>query len=159
MSTFTLVYTRALTLDTYSDKVNIPYPNVVKTGTSTAIITNQLRDSSANFNGIQVGDIVYSISSTLYAYVAGFVDSTTLLLSDDIFSSTGEDYIIYQGQNNGCYIYVPNYIAPAPGSGVIEVETIGGDIVTFINPPAGVLPVQVLKVMPNTTIAKLVALW
>jgi hypothetical protein len=159
MSAFTLVYTRALTLDTYSDKVNIPFPNVVKTGTNTAIITNQLRDSSANFNGIQVGDTVYNSSSTIYAYVTGFVDSITLLLSDDIFSSTGEEYIIYQGQNNGCYIYVPNYTAGAPSTGVIEVETIGGDIVTFNNPPAGVLPIQVFKVMPNTTIAKLVALW
>lgn len=160
MSAFTLVYTRAFPIPFYSDSVNIPYPNVVKQGTASGSISPQrLIIPSGNFDGIQIGDTVFNDSATMSAYVVGVENSTTLILSDDIFTSGGDSYTIYQGMNNGCYIYVPDYTAAAPGSGVIEVETIGGDIAIFVNPPAGVLPVQVVKVTTGTDIAKLVALW
>jgi hypothetical protein len=154
MSAFTLVYTRALPITWYSDLVNIPFPNVVKTGTNGAVATNQLIDASANFQGIQVGDTVVNHTDMTAAYVTGFINNTTLLLSDDAFSSGGSSYSIYQGQNYGCYIYVP-----AASTGQIQVETIGGDIVTFFDPPAGVLPVQVFKNMSGTSVPKLIALW
>jgi hypothetical protein len=154
MSAFTLIYTRALELPFYSDTVNIPFPNVVKTGTNTSVVANKLVDSTANFSGIQVGDTVYNSNDLILAYVVAVENNTTLLLSDDAFTSGGAAYTIYQGQNYGCYIYVP-----AASAGNIEVETIGGDIVTFFAPPGGVLPVQVFKIMSGTSINDLVALW
>lgn len=158
MSAFTLVYTRAFQIPFFSDSVNIPYPNVVKQGTNTSTAINQLKDSSANFSGIQVGDTVFNDSAQMSANVVGVENSKTLILSDDIFTSGGDSYTIYQGMNNGCYIYVPDGVF-AGGGGVLEVETIGGDIVSFFNPPAGVLPVQVFKVRTGTSIGKLLALW
>jgi hypothetical protein len=154
MSAFTLIYTRALQLPFYSDTVNIPFPNVVKTGTNTSVVANKLVDSTANFSGIQVGDTVYNSDALILAYVVAVENNTTLLLSDDAFTVGSENYTIYQGANYGCYIYVP---AASPGN--IEVETIGGDTISFFDPPAGVLPVQVFKIKSNTTINNLVALW
>jgi len=155
MSAFTLVYTRALEITWYSDDVNIPYPNVVKAGTNTSVNVNQLIDSSADFNGIQIGDIVLNSSADQVAYVVGFINSTTLLLSDNIFTSGGDNYKIFQGQNEGCYLYVPTQTAGA----TIEVETIGGDIVRFSQPPVGIIPVQVRKIFSGTDAVNLVALW
>ena len=156
MSAFTLIYTRALELSFYSDDVNIPFPNVVKTGTNTSVVAKKLIDSTANFSGIQVGDTVYNSSALILAYVVAVENNTTLLLSDDVFTVGSENYTIYQGQNYGCYIYIP---ADAGAGSIVEVETIGGDIVSFYDPPAGVLPVQVFKIKSGTTISKLIALW
>jgi hypothetical protein len=157
MSAFTLVYTRALQIENwYSDTVNIPYPNPVKTGSNDVVVANRLVDSTADFSSIKVGDTVFNSSDRLFAYVTGIINNTTLALSEDIFTASSSDYIIYQGNNTGCYLYIPT----PPTSGlVLQVETIGGDIITFIEPPAGVLPVQVRKVMSGTTVYNLVALW
>lgn len=159
MSAFTLVYTRAATVIP-NDRTDIPFPNPIITGTTLGNWVGKLIDPSKNFNqsGVLIGDIVYNVTdSTLYAYIIGIENNSTLLLSDNIIGD-GEDYIIYQGQNNGCYIYVPDGVF-AGGGGVIEVETIGGDIVSFFNPPAGVLPVQVRKLLTSTSVGKLLALW
>jgi len=158
MSAFTLVYTRAWQVNAYSNKVNIPFPNLVKTGQSSSAATYRLIDSSANFQGIQVGDIIFGGTSPGLAYVTSVVNNTTLDISEDLFTGTAEDYEIYQGQNYGCYIYVPSGLDYTSGM-VLEVETIGGDIISFFNPPAGVLPVQVSKVRTSTNFFKLVALW
>ena len=158
MSAFTLVYTRAMFLNWTSSDVDIPFPNVVKTGNATNTVTGQLKDSGANFSGIQVGDIVLDSSSNVPAYVVGIVDNTTLLLSADIFV-TGDQYVIYQGQNYGCYIYIPFVDYITEGAQSIQVETIGGDIVQFQNPPAGILPVQVRKLISSDLTVKLLALW
>lgn len=160
MSTFTLVYTRAYAIPFYSDDVNIPFPNVVKSVTNTSAIPNKLVDISGNFSGIQVGDTVVKMSGTPdSAYVIGIENNTTLLLSKDLSLLIGDVCNIHQGQNYGCYIYVPYIDYTVDGNGTLEVETIGGDIVTFFNPPAGVLPVQVFKVRTVTSIGKLIALW
>jgi hypothetical protein len=160
MSAFTLVYTRAADVIP-NDRTDIPFPNPTITGTTVGGFVGKLIDSDKNFNksGVLIGDIVFNkTDGTLFGYVIGIENNSTLLLSDNMIAD-GEDYVIYQGQNYGCYIYVPNYTAAAPGSGVIEVETIGGDIVIFNNPPAGILPVQVRKVLTGTSIPKLIALW
>ena len=160
MSAFTLVYTRALDVIP-NDNTNIPFPNPIITGTTDGSWVGKLIDPSKNFNqsGVLIGDIVFNkTDGALFAYVVGIENNFTLLLSNNVMGD-GEDYIIYQGQNYGCYIYVPNYTASGPASGNIEVETIGGDIVIFNNPPAGVLPVQVRKVLTGTSIGKLIALW
>jgi len=148
MSAFTLVYTRASSILFVSNTVNIPFPNIVKTGVATATATFGLVDTSANFNGIQIGDIVLNNTTQAPAYVTGITDTTKLILSDDIFAATNS-YTIYQGNNYGCYIYFQYTDYAVEGDGQIKVETIGGDIVRFFNPPAGVLPVQVLKVIDS----------
>jgi len=157
MSAFTLVYTRAYTVDIYSDKVDIPFPNLAKSGTTTSVASFQLIDISADFSGIQVGDTVVDVSNGM-AYVTGIINSTTLLISEDIFIGAGQNYQIYQGQNYGCYLYIPGGLDYSIGQ-LLEVETIGGDTVRFFNPPAGVLPVQVRKITTNTNFFKIVALW
>jgi len=157
MSAFTLVYTRAINLPFTSSTVNIPFPNIVKTGVATSTASSKLIDSSTNFNGIQVGDIVYNTVTFQPAYVVGFINNDTLILSDNIFLATNS-YTIYQGNNYGCYIYFPYVDYAVSGAATIKVETIGGDIVTFKNPPAGVLPVQVFKVIA-TSLLKLRIVW
>jgi hypothetical protein len=155
MSAFTLVYTRAAGVIP-SNTVNIPYPNIVDGGTITSLGTNLLIDSAVNFNnlGIQVGDTVLNPTTEVYATVTK-VTATTLTLTDDIFTTSPEDYVIYQGTNFGCYIYVPIQAAGTK----LGLETIGGDQVIFFEPPAGILPIQVRKVLEDTTAVKLVALW
>ena len=155
MSAFTLVYTRAAEVFP-SDTVNIPFPNAVMSGTSTSFGANLLIDTTVDFeaSGIKVGDTVFNPTDETYALVVSVV-ATELKLTADIFPSSPEDYIIYQGVNNGCYIYVPIQTAGAS----LSVETIGGDQIQFSGISAGILPVQVKKVLEATTAIKLVALW
>lgn len=158
MGVFKSQFTTALQLSIISDTVDIPYPNKVLNSYTTAGVAYQLIDTTVDFisAGIQIGDIVWGLTSTASAYVVGIKNSTTLLLSEDIVSATDE-YQIYQGKNDGCYLWVWSQAAMSGES--IVVETINGDIVTFSAPPAGVLPVQVRKVLQGTTVGKLVALW
>ena len=160
MGVFKSQFTTALDLSIFSDTVDIPYPNVVLQSFATGTVPYQIVDTTVDFisAGIKIGDIVWGVTSNASAYVVGIINSTTLLLSEDIVSATDE-YQIYQGKNDGCYIYVPNYIAAGIPTGSIAVETIGGNIVVFSNPPAGILPVQVRKVVIGTSITKLIALW
>ena len=155
MSAFTLIYTRAAVV-VPSNTVNIPFPNIVMIGTNTATGTNLLIDTAVDFDtkGIKVGDTVFNQNDGTYALVVQ-VTATQLRLTANIFPTSSEDYVIYQGVNNGCYIYVP---AQEAGF-ILDVETIGGDQVIFNDPPAGVLPVQVKKVLEDTTATNLVALW
>jgi hypothetical protein len=157
MSAFTLIYTRAIDLPFLSSTVNIPFPNIVKTGAATSTQSFELTDSAANFDGIQVGDIVYNNVTSTPAYVTEIITQKRLLLSADIFVATNA-YTIYQGNNYGCYIYFPYVDYAVEGGGAIQVETIGGDIVTFANPPGGVLPVQVFKVIASS-LGKLRIVW
>jgi hypothetical protein len=156
MSVFTSIYTRALPLNIYSNQVDIPYPFVVASGTITTISVDLLIDTTADFSGIKVGDTVWCITAGSAATVVAVINNTTLQLTDIGSWAGGYDYKVYQGANNGCYIFVPTQ----PDINFqLEVETIGGDIVTFNSPPAGVLPVQVRKVLDSTNAFKLVALW
>jgi hypothetical protein len=155
MGVFTTVYSRALQIVKNSN-TNIPFPNVVLEGTSTFSSEDRLIDSNAYFikSGIQVGDIVFSPDAASYAYVVGIQNQNTLLLSHDIMSS-GYNYKIYQGVNQGCYIYLP----PSDAGSYIEVVTLGGDNIQIFDPAPGVMPIQVVAVTGNTNIGKLVALW
>lgn len=141
-----------------SDTVNIPYPNEVKIGTVTSISPNtRLIDSTQNFitSGIKVGDTVFNTTNQTYAYVVG-VYTTYLILSENIFTAIGQSYSILQGENNGCYLYIGG---TSSGSGV-EVETIGGNIISFSGVNAGqVLPIQVKKVFTSSTADLIIALW
>jgi len=140
-----------------SDDVNIPFPNNVLSGTVDALTTNRLVDSTVNFltSGIKVGDTVLCNDLSVYAYVTA-VYQNYLFLSNDIFTTVGESYSIFQGVNNGCYIYVGSI----SGGSDLEVETIGGNVITFSGLIAGeVLPVQVRKFFTTSTAGKLIALW
>lgn len=139
-----------------NDNTNIPFPNAVLTGTTDGTAVNELRDTGTNFValGIQVGDTVLNEVAELYAYVTA-VENNRLYISADIFIS-GQSYVIYQGTNQGCNIY----IGDTSGGDAMEVVTLGGDTVRFTYLKSGtILPVQVLKVTSNTAAAKLVALW
>lgn len=140
-----------------SDDVNIPFPNNVLSGTNDSVSLNRLVDSSANFvtSGIKVGDTVLCNDLAIYAYVVAVLP-TYLQLSNDIFTSVGFSYSIFQGVNNGCYIYV----GTVTGGTDLEVETIGGNVITFSGLAEGeILPVQVRKVFTTSTAGKLIALW
>ena len=155
MGVFTTVYSRALPIVKNSN-TNIPFPNVALEGTATFSSEDRLIDGNVDFitSGIQVGDIVFTSDSASYAYVVGIQNENTLLLSHDIMS-LGYSYKIYQGVNQGCYIYLP----PSDAGSYIEVVTLGGDTIQIIDPVPGVMPIQVVAVTANTNIGKLVALW
>lgn len=150
--------TFSLALEIYpNDITNIPFPNAVLTGVTTGVGLNQLKETGTDFValGIQVGDTVFNEISKLYAYVIA-VENEALLISENIFPNSNESYVIYQGVNQGCNIYIGD-----TGSGdTMEVVTLGGDTVRFSYLKSGtILPVQVLKVTSNTSATKLVALW
>lgn len=156
MSAFNLVYTRAAAV-TPSNDVNIPFPNMVMEGVNTSAVADSLVDNTVDFiaRGIKIGDIVMGVVGPTVAYARVIsVTANSLLLSSDIFTTSGLDYFIYQGPNFGCYLYVG-------GTGNVSVITIGGDSVIFSGVPAGTtLPIQVLRVKSTgTTATSIIAMW
>jgi len=77
------------------------YPTLLITSSNTSTTAGELIDSAANFitTGVQVGDIVYNASAFLTATVTQILSSTSLQLTSDIFTSTGDDYYIYSAAN------------------------------------------------------------
>ena len=77
------------------------YPTVLVSSTNTTVVPSDLIDSTADFitAGVQVGDIVSNGSTNQVTTVSIVQNSTTLSLSDDIFTSTGDDYFIYSASN------------------------------------------------------------
>jgi len=80
---------------------------VKATGTSTAVLTNNLVDSTATFIGaVSIGDFVYNRSSTNLSNVAkvtAIVSATQITLDVNIFTSIGQNYTItrpYKGNVN-----------------------------------------------------------
>jgi len=141
-----------------SSTVNIPNPanaglSSVTTGVASA---NQLKDTSVTFTTNLIGNII--IANGSISTVVGFVDSHTLILSDDIGSGSGVSYTLYVSTpNEGCSIYIPS---GTPST--IQVLTISGDDITFEKcgdaNASMILPVQVLRVI-SSYISNLVALW
>lgn len=184
---------------------------VLNTTDSTEHIVSGVKDSNASFSskllldsgvptgkaytvqgdgfvsryGVKAGDIVINRGTPSMAQVVSVKDDRTILLSANIFATTGEKYELYsanppQGagadpsQAQGCLVYVgtstsikqdveqtaggtddPRYVT-------IKVKTVGGQDVIFNNFPVGeVLPVQVVQVYatPAITNARIVALW
>ena len=139
-----------------SDDANIPYPNVVVSGTSAASALNELEDDSVDFIAlnVQVGDIVYNVDTQTTATVIQ-VSGTILLLNANLFS-TADSYIVYTNNHRkeSCVLYIGT-------GGDLTVTTGGGQDVIFRNILGGTfLPVQVLKVFASGTGASdIVALW
>lgn len=140
-----------------TNNAEIPYPNIVETGTATSLVANQLVNSAATFvaNNVQVGDVVYNTVSLQAATVVSVINQTTVLLNANIFTVLGEAYTIYvQNDKNPSVLYIGT-------GGNLRVITAGGQDVTFNGILGGTfLPVQVLKVFQTgTTATNLIALW
>jgi hypothetical protein len=154
MSVFKTTFSRALNIEA-SEHANIPYPNLITEALNSTDGTTTLTDAAATFitNNVKQGDIVIDTDG-LRVTVTEVVSETELELN----SVVGAICKIYQASsqtglgNQGCYIY------NTEDANIINVTTIGGDIVTFIKVPSGtVLPVQVLNVLQGDGI--FVALW
>jgi len=77
------------------------YPTVLASSTNTTVTPSDLIDSTADFitAGVQIGDIVSNGSTNQVTTVVLVQNATTLNLSDDIFTSTGDNYFIYSATN------------------------------------------------------------
>jgi|688.fasta_scaffold412015_3 hypothetical protein len=165
MSVFKTTFSRALAV-LKSDDANVPYPAIVKSGTNTSLVNEQLVDSAGDFinAGVKTGDIVYNTTGGSAATVVSVTSATVIVLNTTIFGATGDSYTIYQASsqttigNAGCFLYIGNNGGDPVN---VKVTTIGGDIVTFSFIPVGTfLPVQVIKVWEtDTTATQIVALW
>jgi hypothetical protein len=146
-----------------SDTANIPFPAVTISSTITALSGFTLTDSTADFIalGVQAGDILYSYDTNYAATVQSVQSATTLVLNLTTgFLLVGNDYTIYNGQNNnGCVLYIG--VGPTSGAGDIAVITVGGDEVVFKNVTQGqFIPVQVIRLSSEgTTATNILALW
>lgn len=143
-----------------SETVNIPNPaNLGLSSLTTDGDSFLLIDDTVTFTTNLIGSIVVVDDSSI-ATVVGFVDEHALELSDDIATSPGLPYKIYNSKpNEGCSLYIP-----AETTAKLKVLTAGGDIVTFEKcgdtSSSMILPVQVLRVFKNgTELNDLVALW
>ena len=161
-----------------SDTIPIPSPySVPLIGTTTNTRADGLEDSSEDFSNVVVGDIVYNTTDSTLTTVTGLVNSTTLDLADNIFT-TGENYIIWQAgpifekrieSSSGCLLYVGSNVAKGNMTigdqyGDVKVKTTQGDIVTFNNFPVGnYLPIQIVQLYltgTDTTIRnQCLAIW
>jgi hypothetical protein len=158
MSVFKTTFSRALRVSP-SSNCNIPFPNVIVSGTNTFADVERLTDDTVDFIALNVktGDIVYNTDTNEGATVTRVGSATEVRLNADIFTSIGQNYTVYQASpqtglgNQGCYLYIESTDAN------YEVITIGGDSVTFNSPIKGaVLPVQVIKLISG---GNAVALW
>jgi hypothetical protein len=164
MSVFQSQYTRALKVIP-SDDANIPYPNVVISGTNGSVFLDSLivlppiDFIAAN---VAVGDIVYNITDQKAATVVEVVSENVLVLNSDAFTSLDAEFIIYNASPQtsnapqGCYLYIG-------ADGDVDVTTLGGDRVIFENLKAGtILYVQVIKVHSSASESastNILALW
>lgn len=140
-----------------SDDANIPFPNVVTSGSNDDVYANSLICTTAEFVtlNVQVGDVVYNTSYGTSATVTQVVDQNVLLLNADIFTSIGNDFTIYSNNGKeGCVLYIGQ-------GGDLKVLTVSGQTVIFYGVIGGTfLPVQVLKVFQtDTSASRIVALW
>jgi hypothetical protein len=140
-----------------SDDANIPFPNVVASGTSDTVTANQLNDTTGTFvtSNVQTGDVVVNLTTNQSATVVRVIDEDNLVLNANIFLASADDFVIYaNNRKEGCVLYIG-------AGGTLRVITAGGQDVTFYGILGGsFLPVNVLKVFQTgTSASELVALW
>ena len=161
MSVFKTTFTRALRAHP-SDNADIAYPNVIKTGTSTSVVTSKLVDSTGLFvtNNLATGDVIHNDTLSTAATVVTVDSQTQVTLNANIFTATAQTYTVYSMSpqtsmgNPGCFLYVG-------GAGNVSVVTEGNDVITFNAVPAGTtLPIQVVRLRATgTTATAFNALW
>jgi hypothetical protein len=157
MATQKLQVGRAFPVNIFSDDVDIPFPELSAFGTSTGGSATTLQDATANFvqGAINPGDIVYGTTAGDADIVVGINSPTEIELAGYGGGfGAGQSYQIYAGGNNsGCVLYIG-------GSGDLEVQTVGGDNVTFFGVTVGqFIPVNVMKIRTGTTASNIIALW
>tara|TARA_R110000868_G_scaffold3103_1_gene20683 strand:- start:1008 stop:1928 length:921 start_codon:yes stop_codon:yes gene_type:complete len=71
-------------------------PIVIKTGTNTAVVSNQLVDSAGGFLllDISVGDVVTNLNTGLISTVVAVLSNTAIQLDSNIFLTLGNAYAI-----------------------------------------------------------------
>lgn len=113
-------------------------------GANTALVANQLVDTSATFTAtVAVGDVVVNTTTYQQAEILSVVSDTVLSLDDDIFTATPQDYAIFQSVQN-------------------EAEKVSHSKITMLNSgmitsPSVIFPVYteeagVLKVSPKDVV-------
>lgn len=72
------------------------YPTILDTGTNTSVVVNQLVDSTAQFTtlGIVAKDIVVNTTTGAVSRVVSVSSNTVIVLADDIFTATPNNYAI-----------------------------------------------------------------
>jgi len=77
------------------------YTTLIINSTNTTVLAGSLVDSAANFTtlGVQVGDIVSNATTNQVATVITVTSATSLVLSKNIFPSSGVGYFIYSAAN------------------------------------------------------------
>jgi hypothetical protein len=77
------------------------YTTLIRNSTNTTVLVGSLVDSAANFItlGVQVGDIVSNATTNQVATVTTVTSATSLVLSKNIFPSSGVGYFIYSAAN------------------------------------------------------------
>lgn len=99
------------------------------TGSNTSTTTDHLIDSGADFvaAGIQLNNLVVNINDNTSAYVDNVDSLTNLTLSEDIFSSFPNDYIIYNINIDGNWKFNYNtgeFFVDNAGTGGVEFPSI-----------------------------------
>lgn len=140
-----------------SDNANIPFPNVVTSGTSDTVTANQLNDTTGTFvtSNVKTGDIVVNSTTNQSATVVKVIDEDNLLMNANIFLASGDAFTIYTNINKeACVLYIG-------AGGTLRVLTASNNDITFFGILGGsFLPVQVLKVFQTgTSASEIVALW
>jgi len=137
-----------------SATINIPNvagPTQGKTVTSVSGL--KLVDSGGGFTDNLLGSIVYNTTNNTIATVVAVDSSTQLSLSANIFTVSGNAYVIYGDDNPGCVLYVG-------GAGDLHVLTSSDSDITFTGVLAGsFIPVQVKRVFNDSTASNILALW
>lgn len=77
------------------------YTTLLYGDSNTSVNSFQLIDSNADFfaAGVQTGDIVGNQSTNQVATVVDVLDAVTISLSADIFTSIGDDFVIFSAAN------------------------------------------------------------
>jgi len=151
-----------------SDNCNVPYPTVLASGTTTSTVTDQLVCENSEFYNdlgqykLNVGDVVYNITSSTAATIVEVIDKDTLLLNADIMVS-GDSFVIYQegpttGQGNqGCLLYIGSSASTS-----LHITTIGQDEMAIPKVGLGLFVIQTKKVWEADTAfayGEIFALW
>jgi hypothetical protein len=119
------------------------YPHVLQTGTNTSILIDSLDDSNATFitNGVKIGDIAVNTTTNDVATVISVISETQLLLDADIFTSSGDDYVI-----------ISQKIKEAEKVSVGKITMLNSSLLTAPNNifPSYTLEGDKIKIFPNT---------
>lgn len=155
MATQKLQVSRALAVIP-SATVDIPFPMMGRSGAATGGSGTTLVDAGATFltsQDVKVGDIIYNTTSGSAALVTGIRSQTVLETEGGVFAA-GNNYVIYQGDNNpGCVLYVGT-------GGTLNIITSDGDQVSLVNVISGqFIPIQTKRVLATSTATDILALW